>query len=143
MCVTLATDDFSQEKRLRRRFCRQQKRDRENEWTSRAKEFEKVLDDRNPRKPYILARQKRKRKDTTVSEDPPSESEVPVCIQKTKNGKSGRDDGIWAGMLKSSPPSGIREMTKIIRSIWIDEMIPHSCSAVYASPGGSRVSRAM
>ncbi|KAK6745514.1 hypothetical protein RB195_011937 [Necator americanus] len=33
--------DFSQEERLRRSFHRQLKRDRENEWTSRAKEFEK------------------------------------------------------------------------------------------------------
>ncbi|KAK6735408.1 hypothetical protein RB195_018554 [Necator americanus] len=43
-----------------------------------------------------------------------------------KNGKSGGDDGISAEMLKYLPPSGIREMTKIIRSIWIDERIPDS-----------------
>ncbi|KAK6757862.1 hypothetical protein RB195_015592 [Necator americanus] len=43
-----------------------------------------------------------------------------------KNGKSGGDDGISAEMPKYLPPSGIREMTKIIRSIWIDERIPDS-----------------
>ncbi|KAK6762681.1 hypothetical protein RB195_023408 [Necator americanus] len=43
-----------------------------------------------------------------------------------KNGKSGRDDGISAEMLKYFPPSGIREMIKITRSIWIDERITDS-----------------
>ncbi|KAK6759226.1 hypothetical protein RB195_021071 [Necator americanus] len=43
-----------------------------------------------------------------------------------KNGKSGGDDGISAEMLKHFPPSRIREMTEIIRSIWIDESIPDS-----------------
>ncbi|KAK6765156.1 hypothetical protein RB195_025192 [Necator americanus] len=43
-----------------------------------------------------------------------------------KNGKFGGDDGISAEMLKYLPPSGIREMTKIIRSVWIDERIPDS-----------------
>ncbi|KAK6727865.1 hypothetical protein RB195_005502 [Necator americanus] len=52
-----------------------------------------------------------------VNEEPPIESEVLVCIQKMKNGKSDGDDGISAEMLKYLPPSGIREMTKIIRSI--------------------------
>ncbi|KAK6750209.1 hypothetical protein RB195_002293 [Necator americanus] len=61
-----------------------------------------------------------------VNEEPPTESEVLVCIQKMKNGKSGGDDGISAEMLKYLPPSGIREMTKIIRSIWINERIPDS-----------------
>ncbi|KAK6763135.1 hypothetical protein RB195_023735 [Necator americanus] len=46
-----------------------------------------------------------------------NESEVLVCIQKTRNGKSGGDDGISAEMLKYLLPSEIREMTKIIRSI--------------------------
>ncbi|KAK6748090.1 hypothetical protein RB195_000986 [Necator americanus] len=61
-----------------------------------------------------------------VNEEPPTESEVLVCIQKMKSGKSGGDDRISAEMLKYLPPSGIREMTKIIRSIWIDERIPDS-----------------
>ncbi|KAK6744472.1 hypothetical protein RB195_011279 [Necator americanus] len=61
-----------------------------------------------------------------VNEEPPTKSEVLVCIQKIKNGKSGGDDGISAEMPKYLPPSGIREMTKIIRSIWIDERIPDS-----------------
>ncbi|KAK6757618.1 hypothetical protein RB195_015437 [Necator americanus] len=38
-----------------------------------------------------------------------------------KNGKSGGGDG--TEMLRYLPPSGIREMTKIIRSIWISERI--------------------
>ncbi|KAK6734971.1 hypothetical protein RB195_018273 [Necator americanus] len=69
-----------------------------------------------------------------VNEKPPTDSEVLVCIQrwslrrhgciqKMKNGKSDGDDGISAKMLKYPPPSGIREMTKIFRSIWIDERI--------------------
>ncbi|KAK6734650.1 hypothetical protein RB195_018065 [Necator americanus] len=61
-----------------------------------------------------------------ANEEPPTESEVLVCIQKMKNGKSGGDDGISAEMLKYLPPSGIREMTKIICSIWIDERIADS-----------------
>ncbi|KAK6734897.1 hypothetical protein RB195_018222 [Necator americanus] len=59
----------------------------------------------------------------SVNEEPPTVSEVLVCIQKMKNGKSGGDDGISAEMLKYLPLSGIREMTKIFRSIWIDERI--------------------
>ncbi|KAK6761352.1 hypothetical protein RB195_022422 [Necator americanus] len=51
-----------------------------------------------------------------VNEEPPTEPEILVCIQKMKSGKSG-GDGISAEMLKYLPPSGIREMTKIIRSI--------------------------
>ncbi|KAK6748843.1 hypothetical protein RB195_001457 [Necator americanus] len=43
-----------------------------------------------------------------------------------KNGKSGEDDGISTEMLKYLPLSGIREMTKITRSIWIEERIPDS-----------------
>ncbi|KAK6740912.1 hypothetical protein RB195_009017 [Necator americanus] len=61
-----------------------------------------------------------------VNEEPPTESEVLVCIQKMKNGKSGGEDGISAEMLKYLPASGIREMTKSIRSIWINERIPDS-----------------
>ncbi|KAK6762512.1 hypothetical protein RB195_023294 [Necator americanus] len=61
-----------------------------------------------------------------VNEGPPTESEVLVCTQKMKNGKSAGDDGISAEMLKYLPPSEIREMTNIIRSIWIDERIPDS-----------------
>ncbi|KAK6757572.1 hypothetical protein RB195_015407 [Necator americanus] len=61
-----------------------------------------------------------------VNEEPPTESEVLVCIRKMKNGKSGGDDRISSEMMKYLPPSGIREMTKIIRSIWINERIPDS-----------------
>ncbi|KAK6764897.1 hypothetical protein RB195_025004 [Necator americanus] len=61
-----------------------------------------------------------------VNEEPKTESEVLVCIQEMKNGKSGGDDRISAEMLKYLPPSGIREMTKIIRSIWIHGRIPDS-----------------
>ncbi|KAK6761960.1 hypothetical protein RB195_022888 [Necator americanus] len=43
-----------------------------------------------------------------------------------KNGKSSGDNGISAEMLKYLSQSGIRKMTKIIRSIWIDERIPDS-----------------
>ncbi|KAK6753805.1 hypothetical protein RB195_013033 [Necator americanus] len=61
-----------------------------------------------------------------VNEEPPTELEVLACIQKMKNGKSGGDDGISAEMLKYLPKSGIREMTRIIRSTWIDERTPDS-----------------
>ncbi|KAK6735975.1 hypothetical protein RB195_018939 [Necator americanus] len=37
-------------------------------------------------------------------------------------------------MLKYLPPSGIREMTKIIRSIWINERIPDSWRHVIIIP---------
>ncbi|KAK6735995.1 hypothetical protein RB195_018955 [Necator americanus] len=60
-----------------------------------------------------------------INEEPPTVSEILVCSMK--NGKSGGDDGISAEMLKHLPPSGIEiEMKKIIRSISIDERIPHS-----------------
>ncbi|KAK6727544.1 hypothetical protein RB195_005309 [Necator americanus] len=35
---------------------------------------------------------------TTVSEEPPTESEIRVCIQKMKDGKPGGNDGISAEM---------------------------------------------
>ncbi|KAK6762403.1 hypothetical protein RB195_023209 [Necator americanus] len=57
LCVARITVDFNREKRLRRRLRRQLKRDHENEWTSRAKEFEKVWEDKNPRKAYTVLRQ--------------------------------------------------------------------------------------
>ncbi|KAK6763714.1 hypothetical protein RB195_024152 [Necator americanus] len=173
VCVARSADDFNQEKRLRRKLRRQLQQDRDNEWTSRAMEFEKAWEDRNPRKACALLKQysgKMKRCSPVlnnangvpvgeaflpiwrehfktllnrlapstpelehvhrptyaVNEEPPTESEVLVCIQKMKNGKSGGDDGISAEMLKYLPPSGIREMTKIIRSIWIDERTPDS-----------------
>ncbi|KAK6757048.1 hypothetical protein RB195_015090 [Necator americanus] len=49
-----------------------------------------------------------------VSEEPPTESEVLICIQKMKNGKSGGEDKINAEMLKYLSPPGLREMAKII-----------------------------
>ncbi|KAK6756178.1 hypothetical protein RB195_014523 [Necator americanus] len=171
VCVARSISDFNQEKRLRRKLRRHQ--DHDNEWTSRAMEFEKAWEDNNSQKAYALLKQysgKMKRcspvlntangvavGETTfpiwrehfkallnrrapsapelehvhrptyaVNEGPPIESEVLVCTQKMKNGKSGGDDGIRAKMLKCLPPSGIREMTKIIRSTWIDEKIPDS-----------------
>ncbi|KAK6744474.1 hypothetical protein RB195_011280 [Necator americanus] len=173
VCVARSTGDFNQEKRLRRKLHRQLQQDRDNKWTSRAMEFEKAWEDKNPRKAYALLKQysgKMKRCSPVlntangvavgeatlpiwkehfktllnrlapsapelehvhrptyaVNEEPPTKSEVLVCIQKIKNGKSGGDDGISAEMPKYLPPSGIREMTKIIRSIWIDERIPDS-----------------
>ncbi|KAK6748901.1 hypothetical protein RB195_001493 [Necator americanus] len=75
-----------------------------------------------------------------VNEEPPTESEVLVCIQKMKNGKSGGDDGIRAEMLKYLSPSGIREMTKIIRSIWINEKIPDSWRHTITIPLHKRLS---
>ncbi|KAK6734686.1 hypothetical protein RB195_018087 [Necator americanus] len=172
VCVARSAGDFNQEKRLRIKLRRQLQQDRDNEWTARAMEFEKVWEDRNPRKAYALLKQysgkiKRcsvlntangvtvgeatlpiwkehfktllnqlapsapelehvHRPTYAVNEEPPTESEVLVCIQKMKNGKSGGDDGISAEMLKYLPPSGIHEMKKIIRSIWIDERIPDS-----------------
>ncbi|KAK6736856.1 hypothetical protein RB195_019509 [Necator americanus] len=171
VCVVRSAGDFNQEKRLRRKLRHQLQQDRDNEWTSRAMEFDKVWEDR--KKAYALLKQysgKMKRCSPVlntangvavgeatlpiwkehfktllnrlapsapelehvhrptyaVNEEPPTVSEVPVCIQKIKNGKSGGDDGISAEMLKYLPPSGIRGATKIIRSIWIDERIPDS-----------------
>ncbi|KAK6761855.1 hypothetical protein RB195_022806 [Necator americanus] len=42
VCVAHSTGDFNQEKRLRRKLRRQLQQDRDNEWTSRATEFEKA-----------------------------------------------------------------------------------------------------
>ncbi|KAK6725954.1 hypothetical protein RB195_004333 [Necator americanus] len=160
VCVARSAGDFNQEKRLRRKLRRQLQQDRDNEWTSRAMEFEKAWEDRNPRKACALLKQysgkiKRcfpvlntangvvvgkatlpickehfktllnwlapsapelehvHRPTYAVNEEPPTVSEVLVCIQKMKNGKSGGDDGISAEMLKYLPPSGIREMTPV------------------------------
>ncbi|KAK6754997.1 hypothetical protein RB195_013768 [Necator americanus] len=173
VCVACSAGDFNQEKRLRRKLRSQLQQDRDNEWTSRAMEFEKAWEERNPRKAYALLKQysgKMKRCSPVlntgngvavgeatlpilrehfntllnqlapsapelehvhrptyaVNEEPPTESEFLVCTQKMKNGKSCGDDGINAEMLKYLFPSGIRGMTKIIRSIWTDEIIPDS-----------------
>ncbi|KAK6733277.1 hypothetical protein RB195_017182 [Necator americanus] len=146
--VKHSAGDFNQEKRLRIKLRRQLQQDHDNEWTSRAMEFEKAWEDRNPRNAYALLKQysgrmKRcspvlntanetllnrlapsapelehvHRPTYAVNEEPPTESEFVVCIQKMKSRKSGGDDGISAEMLKYLPPSGIREMTKMIRSI--------------------------
>ncbi|KAK6729954.1 hypothetical protein RB195_006792 [Necator americanus] len=57
VCVARSAGDFNQEKRLRRKLRRQVQQDRDNEWTSRAMEFEKAWEDRNPRKAYALLKQ--------------------------------------------------------------------------------------
>ncbi|KAK6750336.1 hypothetical protein RB195_002358 [Necator americanus] len=57
-----------------------------------------------------------------------------------RNGKCGRCDGINAGVLEYLPPSGIREMTKIILSIWIDERIPDSWRHAIIIPLHKKVS---
>ncbi|KAK6741592.1 hypothetical protein RB195_009452 [Necator americanus] len=57
VCVLRSTSDFNQEKRLRRKLRRQLQQDRDNEWTSRAMEFEKVREDRNLWKAYALLKQ--------------------------------------------------------------------------------------
>ncbi|KAK6762434.1 hypothetical protein RB195_023234 [Necator americanus] len=54
VCAARSTGDFNQKKRLRRKLRRQLQQDRDNEWTSRAKEFEKAWEDKNPRKVYAL-----------------------------------------------------------------------------------------
>ncbi|KAK6743812.1 hypothetical protein RB195_010859 [Necator americanus] len=137
--VVRSAGDFNQEKRLRRKLRRQLQQDRGNEWKSRAMEFEKAWEDRNPRKAYTLLKQysgKMKRCSPVlntasgaavgeatlpiwkehlktllnrltpsapelehvhrptyaVNEEPPTVSEVLVCIQKMKNGKSGGDE---------------------------------------------------
>ncbi|KAK6738004.1 hypothetical protein RB195_020224 [Necator americanus] len=59
VCVSRSAGDFNQEKRLRRKLRRQLQQDRDNEWTSRAMEFEKAWEDRNPRKAYALLKQYR------------------------------------------------------------------------------------
>ncbi|KAK6740646.1 hypothetical protein RB195_008857 [Necator americanus] len=117
--------DFNQEKRLRKKLRRQLQQDRDNEWASRAMEFEKAWEDRNPRKAYALLKhgvavgeatlpiwkehfktllnrlassapelEHVHRPTYAVNEEPPTESEVLVCIQKMEIGKSGGDDGI-------------------------------------------------
>ncbi|KAK6749759.1 hypothetical protein RB195_002020 [Necator americanus] len=119
-------------------------------------EFEKAWEDKNSHKAYALLKQysgKMKRYSPVlntaktllnrqapstpelehvhrptyaVNEKSPTVSEVLVCIKKMRNGKCGGDDEISAEKLKYLPPPGIRERTKIIRSIWIDERIPES-----------------
>ncbi|KAK6748863.1 hypothetical protein RB195_001469 [Necator americanus] len=54
VCVARSTGDFNQEKRLRRKLRRQLQQDRDNKGTSRAMEFEKAWEDKNPRKAYAL-----------------------------------------------------------------------------------------
>ncbi|KAK6764069.1 hypothetical protein RB195_024410 [Necator americanus] len=52
VCVARSAGDFNQEKRLRRKLRRQLQQDHNNEWTSRAMEFERAWEDMNPRKAY-------------------------------------------------------------------------------------------
>ncbi|KAK6728728.1 hypothetical protein RB195_006024 [Necator americanus] len=52
-----SSGDFNQEKRLRRELRRQLQQDRDNEWTSKAMEFKKAWEDKNPRKAYALLKQ--------------------------------------------------------------------------------------
>ncbi|KAK6728285.1 hypothetical protein RB195_005744 [Necator americanus] len=94
VCDGRSTDDFNQKKRLRRKLCRQPQQDCDKEWTSGAKKLEKA----SPK--------------YAINEEIVTEFEVLVCIQKMNDGKSGRDDGISAEMLKYLPSSGIREMTR-------------------------------
>ncbi|KAK6764781.1 hypothetical protein RB195_024923 [Necator americanus] len=109
--------DFNQEKRLRRKLRRQLQKECENEWTSKPQAFEKVWEDKDAESPCstkitLLNRLAPSAPDLehvhrptyAVNEEPPTESEVLVCIQKMKNGKSGGDDGISAEMLKYLPP---------------------------------------
>ncbi|KAK6763784.1 hypothetical protein RB195_024205 [Necator americanus] len=53
ICVAHTTGDFNQEKRLRGRMRLQLKRDREKEWTSKVKEFEKAGRTRTREKPIL------------------------------------------------------------------------------------------
>ncbi|KAK6765176.1 hypothetical protein RB195_025209 [Necator americanus] len=84
VCVARNTGNFSPEKGLRKRLRRQLKRVRENEWTSRAKEFEKAWEDKNPRKAYTLLMQyscKMKRSSpvlNTANGDAVGETNLPI-----------------------------------------------------------------
>ncbi|KAK6763034.1 hypothetical protein RB195_023655 [Necator americanus] len=54
LCAARSTGNFG---RLKKKFRHELQKDRENEWTERAKEFEKAWEDRNPRKAYALLKQ--------------------------------------------------------------------------------------
>ncbi|KAK6727151.1 hypothetical protein RB195_005074 [Necator americanus] len=117
VCVARTIDDFSYEKRIRKKLRRQLQQDGDNEWTSRAMEFEKTWEDKKPRKAHALVKQYSSK-------------------SKSLEGK----DEISAGKLKYLPPSGIREMTEIIRSIWIDERIPDSWRRAIVIPHHKKLS---
>ncbi|KAK6734694.1 hypothetical protein RB195_018094 [Necator americanus] len=55
--VACSAGDFNQEKHLRRKLRRQLQQDRDSECTSKAMEFEKAWEDRNPRYTYALLKQ--------------------------------------------------------------------------------------
>ncbi|KAK6761942.1 hypothetical protein RB195_022876 [Necator americanus] len=57
VCAARSIGDSNQEKRLRRKLRRQLQQDRDNEWTSRAMEFEEAWKDKNPRKGYVSLKQ--------------------------------------------------------------------------------------
>ncbi|KAK6728222.1 hypothetical protein RB195_005707 [Necator americanus] len=74
VCAARSAGEFNQEKRLRRKLRRHLQQDRDSEWMSRAMEFEKAWEDRNPRKAYALLKQYRaKRKDVLQSTALPME----------------------------------------------------------------------
>ncbi|KAK6763810.1 hypothetical protein RB195_024222 [Necator americanus] len=54
LCVARSTGDFNHKKCLRTELRRQLQQDRNNEWTSRAKEFEMAWEDKNLRQAYAL-----------------------------------------------------------------------------------------
>ncbi|KAK6755726.1 hypothetical protein RB195_014239 [Necator americanus] len=58
-CVARSTGDFNKEKRLRKKLHRQLQPDRDNEWTSRAMEFEKAWKDKNRKRKAYSGKMKR------------------------------------------------------------------------------------
>ncbi|KAK6760404.1 hypothetical protein RB195_021754 [Necator americanus] len=147
VCVARNTGDLNQEKRLRRKLCRQLQQDRDNEWTSRANKFEKVWEDKNPRKAYVPLKQysgKMKRCSPVLSITSGvavGEAILPIRWNHFKtllNRKTPSALGLGPICAvneeifhlldtdQNQRPSRIREITKIIHSIWIDERIPDS-----------------
>ncbi|KAK6734656.1 hypothetical protein RB195_018070 [Necator americanus] len=127
--VTRTTGDFSQDKRLRE-LRRQVERDRENRWTSRGRlawglsiwrEHVKNLLDRQAPSVRELVHAQRQIY-TTVREDSPTESEVHP-YSKNEERKIWRRRWNCRRNAEISSPSGIRGITKTIRSISTDEKI--------------------
>lgn len=56
----------------------------------------------------------------------PSEEEICAVVEKMKNNKASGDDEITSEMLKALPPSGIRELVRVIHDIWESKEVPDS-----------------
>ncbi|KAK6727727.1 hypothetical protein RB195_005419 [Necator americanus] len=135
VCVARITSDLNQKKRLRRKWCPQPKRDRQKEWTSRAKKFERAFEDMNPKKSSALLRQysgKMERRSPLLNTVNGVVLGEPTFLKETSQHFVDQKRHQFLNSSMSNDRDGRfglfqwDGMTNIICSTWFDEMIPDS-----------------